>query len=213
MATLAKTYTFTTGTTAVAAEVNQNFDDIVSFVNSNAIQKDGSLAMTAALTLPNAEPSGANVAVRRRSAYRSNLGGHPAGNTFTVNAGASGSLVTLTSASDMFGYTPDYTYDMLILLTGTVLLSGNSGILNLSVTDAADTPINILGPGASNAWACSAGNNNSYETIAVCALQQNIAAATVPAYKVKYSVTGLTTATVFGFSLCWINPSTRQLPN
>lgn len=213
MATLAKTYTFTTGTTAVAAEVNQNFDDIVSFVNSNAIQKDGSLAMTAALTLANAEPSGSNVATRRKSAYRGCLNAHPSADVFTVGGGAAAALTTMSTITDPFGYTPDYIYSMLVLCTGTVFLSGNSGLGHLCVTDSADAVINIFGPAGDGCHVMMAGNNNSYEAFSFVALKQNIAAGTVPSFKTKYRVAGLTTMSVWGVSMVYILPQTRQLPN
>lgn len=41
MATLTITNTFTAGTEAVAAEVNQNFTDVRTFVNSQVVHKDG----------------------------------------------------------------------------------------------------------------------------------------------------------------------------
>lgn len=47
MATLTVTETFVNGATSDATEVNTNFNDIVTFVNANCTQKDGSLAFTA----------------------------------------------------------------------------------------------------------------------------------------------------------------------
>lgn len=51
MATASVTNTLTNGTTIDAPDLNTNFSDLVSFLNTNVIQKDGSLAMAAALAM------------------------------------------------------------------------------------------------------------------------------------------------------------------
>lgn len=61
----AVTYTFTAGTAARAAEVNQNFTDLVNYINTNVILKDGSVAFTGIPTLPNADPTNSNHAARK----------------------------------------------------------------------------------------------------------------------------------------------------
>jgi len=77
MATASVTYTFTNASTAQAAEVNTNFGDLVTFINSNAIQKDGSLAMTSRLTLASLDPTSADHAARK--SYVDGLVGGPTG--------------------------------------------------------------------------------------------------------------------------------------
>ena len=47
MATVSVTYTFTNGTDADADEVNQNFTDLVTFINTDVIHRDASVAFTA----------------------------------------------------------------------------------------------------------------------------------------------------------------------
>jgi hypothetical protein len=60
MATASKTYTFTAGTSAAAAEVNKNFDDVIGFLNgSSLIHADGTKAFTGYPLLPVAAPSNA----------------------------------------------------------------------------------------------------------------------------------------------------------
>lgn len=51
MATASVTNTFVAGTSAVAAEVNTNFSDLVTFLNNSVIHKDGSKTMTGALDM------------------------------------------------------------------------------------------------------------------------------------------------------------------
>jgi hypothetical protein len=66
MATASVSNSFTGGTTAVAAEVNENFDDIVSFLNEQAIQKDASLAFTSIPSGPDSNPSSDNQFARKK---------------------------------------------------------------------------------------------------------------------------------------------------
>ena len=66
MATVSVTNTFTNGTQAQSGQVNTNFNDIKSFLTTNAIQRDGSLAMTAALSLAASNPTSDNQAVRKK---------------------------------------------------------------------------------------------------------------------------------------------------
>lgn len=64
MATADVTYNFTANTDAAASQVNTNFDDITSFINTNCIQKDGSLAMTGSLTLAGSPTSDTHAATK-----------------------------------------------------------------------------------------------------------------------------------------------------
>jgi hypothetical protein len=65
VATASVTYSFTAATTAVASQVNQDFTDILTFLNASVVQTDGSLAMTGALSLPASDPVSANQASRK----------------------------------------------------------------------------------------------------------------------------------------------------
>lgn len=56
---------FVNGTAANADEVNQNFDDLVNWLTTYAIRRDGTTAMTGQLTLPSAtDPSTDNQAAK-----------------------------------------------------------------------------------------------------------------------------------------------------
>lgn len=65
MATSSVSYSFVNGTTADASQVNQNFTDVVNFLNNSVVHKDGSVTMTGALTLPASDPTSANQATRK----------------------------------------------------------------------------------------------------------------------------------------------------
>lgn len=62
---VAVTHNFTTGTPAVADEVDVNFQDLVTFINDDVVLVDGSQAMTGILTLPGTDPVSANQATRK----------------------------------------------------------------------------------------------------------------------------------------------------
>lgn len=68
---LSVTYSFTNGTTAQAPEVNQNFADIVTYVNGQVVLKDASVAFTNVPSGPNTDPSSANHLTRK--SYVDNL--------------------------------------------------------------------------------------------------------------------------------------------
>lgn len=65
MATLSYTYSFTNGTAANAVEVNSNFNAASTFVNTELVNRDGSVAMTGGLTLPG-NPSSPSQAARKQ---------------------------------------------------------------------------------------------------------------------------------------------------
>jgi hypothetical protein len=66
MATAASvTYSFTVGTAAVAAEVNQDFTDLVTWINTNAVHLDGSKPFTAVPSGPAVDPSSDNQLARK----------------------------------------------------------------------------------------------------------------------------------------------------
>ena len=84
MADVAVTNTFTNGAASDATAVNTNFNDIVSWVNTNAIRKDGTIAFTAVPSGPASDPSSANQLSRK--AYVDHFG------VYTKNASDVGSL-------------------------------------------------------------------------------------------------------------------------
>ncbi|CAB4887693.1 unannotated protein [freshwater metagenome] len=66
MSTTAKTYTFTAGTDIKSSEVNQNFDDMIGYVNAEVIVRDGSKAFTAIPSGPGTNPTTANQFARKQ---------------------------------------------------------------------------------------------------------------------------------------------------
>ena len=71
MTAVSKTYTFVPGTPILAAEANQNFNDLVNYINGEVIVRDASKAFTVVPSGPAADPSSANQFTRKQ--YVDNL--------------------------------------------------------------------------------------------------------------------------------------------
>lgn len=65
MGTLTKQWDFTVATDSDATKVNQNFDDIIDFINGQVIQKDGSLAFDEIPSGPAEDPTTINQFARK----------------------------------------------------------------------------------------------------------------------------------------------------
>lgn len=111
MATASVTYTFTALTKAQAAQVNQNFTDLVGFTNASVVHADGAVAMTGALTLPNSDPASNNHAARKKYVDDLHLASAQgrvgyaeitSTQTFTTLADVTGLSVTFTAAASRY---------------------------------------------------------------------------------------------------------------
>lgn len=66
MTVVAKTYTFIPGTPIESSQANQNFDDIVNYINNEVIVRDASKAFTAIPSGPGTDPSSPNQFARKQ---------------------------------------------------------------------------------------------------------------------------------------------------
>ena len=66
MSAVSKSYTFTPGTDIESAEVNQNFDDLVNYTNSEVIVRDASKAFTVIPSGPGTDPTSPNQFTRKQ---------------------------------------------------------------------------------------------------------------------------------------------------
>jgi hypothetical protein len=66
MTAVSKTYTFVSGTPILAAEANQNFNDIVDYINGEVIVRDASKAFTVIPSGPGTDPTTANQFARKQ---------------------------------------------------------------------------------------------------------------------------------------------------
>lgn len=165
MATLAVTNDFSAGTTAVAADVNQNFSDIETFVNSSpgVVQQDlanaqgDMIAATAANTMTRVavgangtvltadSTAGTGVAWAATAADATKM--PLAGGTFTGPVTFDGASPIVLEGATADGYETtiavvDPTADRILTLpdaTGTILTSGNPNDAVLTITEQTGT--------------------------------------------------------------------------
>jgi hypothetical protein len=71
MTVVAKTYTFIPGTPIESSQANQNFDDVVNYINGEVIVRDASKAFTAIPVGPGTDPTSPNQFTRKQ--YVDNL--------------------------------------------------------------------------------------------------------------------------------------------
>jgi len=65
MATPTVPYSFVSGTLAKSSEVNANYDALRTFIGTNCVQRDGSVAFTAVPSGPSSDPVSANQFTRK----------------------------------------------------------------------------------------------------------------------------------------------------
>lgn len=90
MATLTVTNTFVDATPAEAAEVNENFDDVVDFVNTQVIHRDASIAFTSTPSGPAADATTSNQFVRKAMLDAEAASRAAADTTLTTDTGRRG---------------------------------------------------------------------------------------------------------------------------
>lgn len=113
MTSVSKTYTFVAGTDAKGTEVNQNFDDIITYVNNEVVVRDGSTAFTAVPSGPATNPSSDNQLTRKKyvddqdTAISTTVTANKtaADNAFLVRPTISGSNNQIIKSASVTGYT------------------------------------------------------------------------------------------------------------
>lgn len=115
------TYNFVQGTPANAGDVNTNFADLVTWINTNATHLDGTKAFTGLVTLPATSPSTVNHATRK--GYVDALVESPvfkfARETWTITAAAPTGTINFDARTTATGYyTLDATGDWTLNIRG-----------------------------------------------------------------------------------------------
>jgi hypothetical protein len=112
MATASVTYALANGTTADATQVSTNFTDLVNFLNTNVVHKDGSVSMSGLLTLHSADPSSSNHATRKSyvdvqdtKAIMVRQSATPSWSTSTASSSAAATTIATVTVTD-----PGYDY-------------------------------------------------------------------------------------------------------
>jgi hypothetical protein len=138
VATSSVTYTFTALTKAQAAQVNQNFTNLVTFLNTDVVHVDGSKSMTGALTLPNSDPTNANHAARKSYVDAAVASTGWTSYTPTWTQGATISKTVSYSKYVQIGKTVIWTFELNASSAGT---AGQPQNLTLPVTAASQTSV------------------------------------------------------------------------
>lgn len=152
MATASITYTFTNGTNADGVQVNSNFNSILSFLNSEVIQRDASVSFTNIPLLPSSNPTLDNQAARKYYVDQTVQLNIPAG-TIVQYAGASAPSGWVFCDGSAYSRT-NATYTRLFTAIATTFGVGD-GSTTFNVPDfrgkfpvalsAADSEFNALG--------------------------------------------------------------------
>lgn len=100
---ISRLYTFLAGTPANAAEVNAEFDQLVTMFNTQTVQVDGSKSMTGPLNLVNADPTLPNHATRKT--YADGLITTHLANAVHGGGGGGGSTWVRATADTLIGVT------------------------------------------------------------------------------------------------------------
>lgn len=119
------TYSFTSGGLIKSNEVNQNFTDLTTWMNTNAIQKDASVAFTGVPSGPATDPSSANQFTRKQ--YVDDRRGPKVLALHNINTGVapslgSGSYYTVITSSGLT-FTADHYYEADFYLPNVYLAS------------------------------------------------------------------------------------------
>ena len=158
MASLNLSHTFTAGTEAKASEVNQNFTDVKTFVNTNVVHKDGTNPFTVMPVLPSGDANAvstnahaANKAYVDTTAASTALASQPTnvawGRVGSATKTAEQSFVTTTYA-DISGLTVTFTgvagrryKATAVLVARNDLTTAGSFSADLILTTSSDTQL------------------------------------------------------------------------
>ncbi len=206
MSTVATTYTFVAGATAQAAQVNTNFTDLVNYINTNAIVKDGSKAMTAALTLVSNGPTATTHATHKDYVDTVSRGARPYINTATLSAGTSAAWPSFLASGTLI--TPTYASKLLVIASMTIKSNGVGDIDVRVESQPIGTVYTVNGVntlGAQPYQRVPTPTPDVWHT-AVITGTANFAANAAVAYNLTYRVNSIQNATIHAHSVAYVSP-------
>jgi len=138
----AVTNNFTAGTPAVADDVDTNFADLVTWLNTNAVHLDGSKAFTGIPSGPASDPTTANQ-LTRKAYVDSVVGGRGVVATATKTSGQGGitSVTDVTSLSVTFTAVTGRRYRL--SFQGQVYSSVSGDTVQVQITDSTNAVQNF----------------------------------------------------------------------
>lgn len=153
MSAVSKSYTFVPGTDIESAEVNQNFDDVVDYVNGEVIVRDASMAFTAIPSGPGTDPTSANQFTRKQ--YVDNqITASAASATSALNAAALARPTLLNYSGVLNGTAPAVATTQFSIQAGTAIVNGSgtitfttpfpNGLVSVVVSCNDNTPADML---------------------------------------------------------------------
>lgn len=103
MATASLTHNYIAGTLAKASEVNQNFTDLVGFINTEAIHRDASIAFTGIPSGPASDPTTSNQFARKEYVDRLGVLSQDRRTSNSANVAPGGTFDFITSPTLIVG--------------------------------------------------------------------------------------------------------------
>lgn len=143
MATLTISNTFVAGTDALASEVNQNFTDVRTFVNSQVVHRDGTTAFTSTPSMPSTAAAVTAAGHVSNKAYVDDRRWNTAWGVMQQVTFTSPQTFSTTGTVLMTGSTlPSFTFlagrrYLLRAFIPAVQVSGTSFVAGLNITNAA----------------------------------------------------------------------------
>lgn len=147
MATATVTYpSLQNGVDSDANEINQNYADILSFLNTEVVHVDGAKAMTGALSLPASDPTGDNHAARKLYVDTSVAAGPPS-QQLSQDASLGSDTVTIADDWQEWGSggaqvvtiaNPNRNVSVWAVLVGDATADADAGIANERVSISFD---------------------------------------------------------------------------
>ena len=127
MATASVSYALANGTSADATQVATNFTDLVNFLNTHVVHKDGSVSMTGQLSLYASDPTDANHATRKQYVDRKvpTIQGQQVGLATSYSSGSTMTTLTITD--------PGYDIELWGWVTTHFAASASGSIWQLAV--------------------------------------------------------------------------------
>lgn len=199
------TYSFVQGTPANAVEVNTNFTDLITWINTNATHLDGTKAFTGLVTLPATTPSNANHATRK--GYVDALVESPifkfARERWTITASApTGTVNVDVQTTAIAYYTSNTSANWTINLRGdgsttlsSLLAVGESATVAFAATNGATpyypTTVQVDGSTVTPKWVGGAPSSGTASSVEVY-LFTVVKTAATPSYVVLASKTAFT---------------------
>lgn len=147
MATATVTYTnFVNGQASDADAVDQNFSDLLAFLNQSVVHVDGTKSMTGILTLPASSPTTDNHAARKKY-VDDQIAEGPASLTLTQDSSLASDTVSATGAFQEWGSgggdivtvtNPSRAVTIWAVLTGDAVANASGGVGTVHVSISLD---------------------------------------------------------------------------